>query len=74
MRVEGLSFSYKNKEILKNISFAVNEGEILTILGVNGAGKSTTMKCLAGILKTDAKIDLCGASVKAFGPHFKAKF
>ena len=49
MRVEGLSFSYKNKEILKNISFAVNEGEILTILGVNGAGKSTTMKCLAGI-------------------------
>ena len=64
MRVEGLSFSYKNKEILKNISFAVNEGEILTILGVNGAGKSTTMKCLAGILKTDAKIDLCGASVK----------
>lgn len=67
MRVEGLSFSYKNKEILKNISFAVNEGEILTILGVNGAGKSTTMKCLAGILKTDAKIDLCGASVKEIG-------
>lgn len=67
MRVEGLSFSYKNKEILKNISFAVNEGEILTILGVNGAGKSTTMKCLAGILKTDAKIDLCGASAKEIG-------
>lgn len=67
MRVEGLSFSYKNKEILKNISFTVNEGEILTILGVNGAGKSTTMKCLAGILKTDAKIDLCGASVKEIG-------
>ena len=64
MRVEGLSFSYKNKEILKNISFTVNEGEILTILGLNGAGKRTTMKCLAGILKTDAKIYLCGASVK----------
>ena len=67
MRVEGLSFSYKNKEILKNISFVVNEGKILTILGVNGAGKSTTMKCLAGILKTDAKIDLCSASVKEIG-------
>lgn len=45
-------FSYKTaKIILKDISFSVNSGEILAILGPNGVGKTTLLKCLMGLLK-----------------------
>jgi len=50
--IENLSFSYgKDKEILHNLSFKVEEGEIFGFLGPNGSGKSTTQKILTGILK-----------------------
>ncbi|MBZ7986891.1 ABC transporter ATP-binding protein [Campylobacter canadensis] len=60
MKVSNLSFSYKNNEILKNINFEIQNGEILMVLGVNGIGKSTLMKCLAGVLKHDGKVELDG--------------
>ena len=51
LEIKNLSFSYKNKEILKNISFEVYSGTLLSILGANGAGKTTLIKCINGILK-----------------------
>lgn len=41
--------SIRNKEIIKGISFAINEGEILGFLGPNGAGKSTTLRMIVGL-------------------------
>ena len=51
LEIKNLSFSYKNKEILNNISFEVYSGTLLSILGANGAGKTTLIKCINGILK-----------------------
>lgn len=43
-----ISKSYKNKQILNNVSLRVNQGEAIGILGTNGSGKSTLLNCIAG--------------------------
>lgn len=53
LTVEGLGKSFKNKQIIKNISFHVKKGEIMAILGPNGAGKSTTIRNIMGIMYPD---------------------
>ena len=53
IQVQNLSYSYPGteKQVLKNISFDIKEGEIFGFLGPSGAGKSTTQKVLNGLLK-----------------------
>lgn len=51
MEVKDLSVHYGVIKAVKGISFHVNEGEIVTLIGANGAGKSTTMKTIAGLIK-----------------------
>ncbi len=51
--VESLQKVYGQQTAVNNISFSVNQGEIVGFLGPNGAGKSTTMKILTGYLKPD---------------------
>jgi len=53
IRVENLTYTYPGagKQVLKNISFEIEEGEIFGFLGPSGAGKSTTQKVLNGLLK-----------------------
>lgn len=52
---------YKEKEAVKGISFSIQQGECVAFLGANGAGKSTTIKMLTGIMKpTDGKIFVMG--------------
>lgn len=53
LKVENLSFSYFDKQVLDNISFQVKKGEFVCVLGKNGAGKSTLFKLLLGFLKRD---------------------
>ena len=48
---KGISVSYGTNEIINDISFSVNKGERLGIIGVNGAGKSTLFKCICGIIE-----------------------
>ncbi|WP_100009735.1 ABC transporter ATP-binding protein [Lentibacillus sediminis] len=54
LAVEGLGKSFKNKEIISDITFDVRKGEIMAILGPNGAGKSTTIRNIMGIMYPDA--------------------
>lgn len=51
LRVENLSFSYDKIQAIRNVSFELQKGEIMAIVGANGAGKSSLMKCIAGLLK-----------------------
>lgn len=60
IEIEGLSKQFKNVKALQNVSFNVKEGELFAYLGVNGAGKSTTISIICGQLKQDGghvKID-----------------
>ncbi len=51
LSVEDLNVYYGSIHALKGISFDVNEGEIVTLIGANGAGKSTTLNTIAGLLR-----------------------
>ena len=51
LKVENLHVYYGAIHAIKGISFEVNEGEIVTLIGANGAGKSTTLNTVAGLLK-----------------------
>lgn len=53
LKVNGLNKSFKDKQVLHNISFDVKKGEIMAILGPNGAGKSTTIRNIMGIMYPD---------------------
>ncbi|HPY59893.1 MAG TPA: ABC transporter ATP-binding protein [Methanospirillum sp.] len=52
LNVQELGFLYRNHEVLHDIAFNVSHGEIVAILGPNGVGKTTLLKCLNKILKT----------------------
>ena len=51
--VKDFSKSFGNKKIIKDLDFEVFEGDIFAFLGPNGSGKTTTLRCLLGIYKTD---------------------
>ena len=52
LSVDDLRFQYRpGKEVLRNITFGIREGEVLCLLGSNGTGKTTLMKCLLGLLR-----------------------
>lgn len=65
LKVENLQKSFAKKEVLKDLSFTINEGEILGFLGRNGSGKSTTMKCISGLMAFDSgSVSICGFDIK----------
>jgi iron complex transport system ATP-binding protein len=51
LKVNNLTFKYNSHNVLNNIHFSVEKGEILAILGPNGVGKTTLLKCINSILK-----------------------
>jgi iron complex transport system ATP-binding protein len=50
LQVNGVSFSYNGRRVLDDVGFSVNPGELLVILGPNGVGKTTLLRCINGIL------------------------
>jgi branched-chain amino acid transport system ATP-binding protein len=54
LRVEGLRVAYGHVEAVQGIDFEVNAGEIRTLVGANGAGKSTTLLALSGLVRPSA--------------------
>ena len=52
--MRGISMTFPGVKALDNVDFTLRKGEIHALMGENGAGKSTMMKCLFGIYKKDA--------------------
>lgn len=65
LKVEKLCKKVGKKEILKNVSFQIDEGDILAFIGPNGAGKTTTIKCILGLQRlTKGSITINGYDIK----------
>ena len=61
IRFEHVSFSYENdKQVLHDLSFDIKGGESVGLIGANGAGKSTVMKVMLGLLKAEGKVTMAG--------------
>ena len=75
MEITNLSFHYKGgPDVLKDVSFAVQPGQFLAILGNNGVGKSTLLKCFNHILKPDSgKVVLDGENLLTMSTREVAK-
>ena len=74
LEVNNVSFSYSKKEILNNVSFKIDEGEIVTILGKNGVGKTTLLEILLSIKKAkNGSILLNNKNLEEYSPKEKAK-
>lgn len=64
LRVENLKVNYGGIEAVKDVSFDVPEKSIVTLIGANGAGKSTTLRCISGLKKqTSGKIFFEGEDI-----------
>lgn len=59
LSVRDLNVSYGAIHAVKGVSFDIHEGEIVTLIGANGAGKSTTLNAIAGLVKPDSGSILC---------------
>lgn len=70
LKVDDINVYYGAIHALKGISFEVNEGEIVTLIGANGAGKSTTLQTISGLLKSrTGSIDFCGENIMKVPAH-----
>ncbi len=61
IEIDGLKKSFKDVKAVDGVSFKVKEGELFAFLGVNGAGKSTTINIISGVLRKDeGTVKICG--------------
>jgi branched-chain amino acid transport system ATP-binding protein len=67
--VRGLCVSYGNIGAVRDLSFEVNAGEIVTLIGANGAGKSTTLRAISGIVPWTGEISFEGQSLNRIPPE-----
>ena len=70
LRVTGLEAGYGRSQVLFGLDFEVGEGEVVTLLGRNGMGKTTIIKCLTGLLAPSAgRIELAGRMLAGQPAH-----
>ncbi len=69
LRASGLKVAYGGIQAVKGVDFEVREGELVSLIGSNGAGKTTIMKAITGMLPLNAgDIEYVGRSIKGRGP------
>ena len=69
LKIEDLKVNYGGIEAVKGISLSVEEGQIVTLIGANGAGKSTTLRTISGLVKPrSGKITFAGEDITGLDP------
>lgn len=70
LKVENINVHYGVINAIKNVSFEVNQGEIVALIGANGAGKTSTMHAISGLIKiTDGHITFMGEDISRMAAH-----
>ena len=70
LKVEDIHVYYGSIHAIRGISFEVREGEIVTLIGANGAGKSTTLNTVSGLLRSHTgSVSFCGKPIGRTPPH-----
>lgn len=70
LKLQQVSASYGSVPAISNVSIEVGEGEAVGLLGANGAGKSTTLRAISGLVKpTSGMISFAGNDLASFRPH-----
>ena len=70
LKVDNINVYYGSIHAVRGVSFEVNEGEIVTLIGANGAGKSTSLNTVSGLLGAKTgKIEFLGRDLHGIAPH-----
>ncbi len=69
LSVENITIAYGNIRAVHDISFHVCEGEIVTLIGANGAGKSSTLRAISGIIPYSGRITYGGQDLRSVAAH-----
>ena len=70
LRVEKLGVAYAGITVLREVSLSINEGEIVSVVGANGGGKTTLLKAISVLLKpSSGSIEFMGERIGEFPPH-----
>jgi len=70
LKLENISAHYGDMQALRNVSFEIKESQIVSIVGSNGAGKSTTLSTISGVLKcSSGTIEFLGRRIENLPPH-----
>ena len=70
LKIDDINVYYGAIHAIKGVSFEVNEGEIVALIGANGAGKSTTLNTISGLLRSKTgSIEFMGENISAVAPH-----
>jgi len=71
LKISDLKVNYGGIEAVKGISFEVPQGEIVTLIGANGAGKSSTLRTIAGLVKPrSGEVDFMGEKITGKSPNY----
>ena len=74
LEVAGLSAWYGEARALRDVGFRIEEGELITLVGRNGAGKSTALRCLMGLHRQmRGSVRLRGGEISAWSPERRAR-
>lgn len=75
LEIENLTGGYTKKNVLKDISFSVEKGEIVALIGLNGAGKSTTIKHIIGLMEPKkGQIRINGRTIQEDRNEYRKQF
>ena len=70
LKVDNINVYYGAIHAIKGISFHVDEGEVVTLIGANGAGKSTTLQTISGLLRSrTGSVEFMGENISRLPPH-----
>ncbi|MCV9909320.1 ABC transporter ATP-binding protein [Brucella sp. HL-2] len=74
LKIEGLQAAYGHSQVLFDVSLEVNEGELVTLMGRNGMGKTTTIRTLMGLLTAKGgQVQIAGRDTTSYSPEKVAR-